>query len=109
MTNLKFAVMGTGFWANFQIPAWFEVGGVELVALYNRTRSRAEAMAAKCVSDWRAPNTPRVYDDPDELFRREQARFRGHHHRGAGPRAVGAPGGQPSRAGHLPEADGVRL
>ena len=53
MATLRFAVMGTGFWANFQIPAWFEVGGVELVALYNRTRSRAEAMAAKCVSDWR--------------------------------------------------------
>ena len=75
MANLKFAVMGTGFWANFQIPAWFEVGGVELVALYNRTRSKAEAMAARCVSDWRAPNLPRVYDDPDELFRREQLDF----------------------------------
>ena len=75
MPNLKFAVMGTGFWANFQIPAWFEVGGVELVALYNRTRSRAETMAAKCVSDWQAPTLPRVYDDPDEMFRREQLDF----------------------------------
>ena len=75
MTNLRFAVMGTGFWANFQIPAWFEVGGVELVALYNRTRSKAEAMAAKCVSLWQAPNLPRVYDDPNELFLREQLDF----------------------------------
>ena len=38
---LKFAVFGTGFWSNFQIPAWFEVGGVEPVAAYNRTLSRA--------------------------------------------------------------------
>ena len=35
--KLRFAVMGTGFWSTLQIPAWFEVGGVELVALYNRT------------------------------------------------------------------------
>ena len=58
MANLRFAVLGTGFWANFQIPAWFEVGGVELAALYNRTRGKAEAMAEKCVS-WGAPTAPR--------------------------------------------------
>ncbi|MCU0504066.1 MAG: Gfo/Idh/MocA family oxidoreductase [Anaerolineae bacterium] len=74
MTHLRFAVMGTGFWANFQIPAWFEVGGVELVALYNRTRSKAEGMAERCVG-WGAPAAPRVYDDPDELFRRERLDF----------------------------------
>ena len=45
MANLKFAVFGTGWWSHFQIPAWFEVGGVELVALYNRTVSKAEKMA----------------------------------------------------------------
>jgi hypothetical protein len=27
MSNLKFVVMGTGFWSHYQIPAWFEVGG----------------------------------------------------------------------------------
>ncbi len=75
MTRLRFAVMGAGFWAGFQIPAWFEVGGVELVALYNRTRSRADAMAARCVSEWHASGPPRVYDDPEELFRSEQLDF----------------------------------
>ena len=35
---LRFAVFGTGFWARFQLAAWREVGGVECVALYNRTR-----------------------------------------------------------------------
>lgn len=23
--KLKFAIIGTGFWANYQIPAWFEL------------------------------------------------------------------------------------
>jgi hypothetical protein len=30
MQRLRFAVLGTGFWSHYQIPAWFEVGGVEL-------------------------------------------------------------------------------
>lgn len=68
MADLKFAVLGTGFWSNFQIPAWFEVGGVELVALYNRTRSKAEVAAAKY-------QVPRVYGDAEELLRNEQLDF----------------------------------
>ncbi len=47
MTDLKFAVFGTGFWSHYQIPAWFEVGGVDLVAVYNRTVAKAEAVAEK--------------------------------------------------------------
>jgi D-apiose dehydrogenase len=68
MSDLKFAVLGTGFWSNFQIPAWFEVGGVELVALYNRTVAKAEAAAAKY-------HVPRVYGDAEELFRNEELDF----------------------------------
>ncbi len=68
MSDLKFAVMGTGFWANYQIPAWFEVGGVQLVAVYNRTVSKAEKVADKF-------NVPRVYGDPDELFQKEELDF----------------------------------
>ena len=63
MRPLKFAVIGTGFWANYQIPAWFEVGGVELVALYNRTRSKAEEFAQQF-------NVANVYDNVDELLDR---------------------------------------
>jgi predicted dehydrogenase len=74
MTNLRFAVFGTGFWANFQIPAWFEVGGVELVALYNRTPSKAEAMARKC-KEWGAAETPRIYADPEKLLQSEKLDF----------------------------------
>jgi predicted dehydrogenase len=68
MADLKFAVLGTGFWSHFQIPAWFEVGGVELVALYNRTVSKAEAVAQKF-------GVPRVYGDAEELLRNEELDF----------------------------------
>lgn len=68
MSDLKFAVLGTGFWSHFQIPAWFEVGGVQLVALYNRTVSKAEAAATKY-------DVPRVYGDAEELFRNEKLDF----------------------------------
>lgn len=68
MANLRFAVFGTGFWSLYQIPAWFEVGGVELVACYNRTVSRAEGVAKRF-------GIPRVYGDPEELLRKEQLDF----------------------------------
>jgi predicted dehydrogenase len=68
MTDLKFAVFGAGWWAGYQIPAWFEVGGVELAALCDRNLSKAENMAKK-------HNVPRVYSDPEELFHNEQLDF----------------------------------
>lgn len=68
MSDLRFAVMGTGFWSNYQIPAWFEVGGVELVAVYNRTVSKAEKVAEKF-------GVPRVYGDPEELLQKEKLDF----------------------------------
>jgi D-apiose dehydrogenase len=63
MQKLKFAVIGTGFWANYQLPAWFELDGVELVALYNRTRAKADSFAQQF-------GVPFVYDDIDELLDR---------------------------------------
>jgi predicted dehydrogenase len=68
MTPLRFAALGTGFWARFQLSAWREVGGVECVALYNRTRAKAEALAAEM-------GIPGVYDDAEELLRRERLDF----------------------------------
>jgi D-apiose dehydrogenase len=63
MKKLKFAIIGTGFWANYQLPAWLELDGIELVALYNRTRSRADDFARRF-------SVPNVYDDIDELLDR---------------------------------------
>jgi D-apiose dehydrogenase len=68
MSNLRFAVLGTGFWSHFQIAAWREVGGVDLVAVYNRTISKAHKVAEKF-------GGCRVYGNPEELMRNEQLDF----------------------------------
>ncbi len=68
MSNLKFAIFGTGFWSQFQLGAWNELKGVECVALCNRTKSKAEELAKRF-------EVPRVYDDPDELFKNEDLDF----------------------------------
>ena len=65
---LRFAVFGTGFWSRFQLAAWHEVGGVACVAVYNRTRSKAEALAHEF-------GVPAVYNDPEELLRHETIDF----------------------------------
>ncbi len=69
MKPLRFAMFGTGFWSRFQLAGWQEVGGVECVALYNRTRSRASDLAA--AAGLKIP----VYDNPEELLRRERLDF----------------------------------
>jgi predicted dehydrogenase len=61
-------VLGCGFWSKFQIGAWTEVEGAELVAVYNRTRSKAEKIAEYF-------KIPRIYDNADELFRNEKIDF----------------------------------
>jgi predicted dehydrogenase len=66
--SLRFALFGTGFWSRYQLAGWRELEGVECVALYNRTRSRAEALAEEF-------GVPAVYDDPEELLRREPIDF----------------------------------
>ncbi len=68
MKILRFAAFGCGFWAKFQIGAWSEIPGVELVALYNRTLSKAKALAEQF-------NVPRVYEDPEELLKNEKLDF----------------------------------
>ncbi len=66
--NLRFAVIGTGFWANYQIAAWKELEGVEIVAVYNRTRPKAEAIATKF-------GIRAVYDNIDALLYTERLDF----------------------------------
>ena len=66
--KLRFALFGTGFWSRFQLHGWLETGGVECVALYNRTRSKAEAFA-------RDFGISAVYDDPAALLDSEQLDF----------------------------------
>ena len=68
MSNLRFAIFGTGFWSRYQLAGWRELAGVECVALYNRTRARAAALA----HDF---GVPAVYDDPEDLLRNERLDF----------------------------------
>jgi predicted dehydrogenase len=68
MSNLRFAIFGTGFWSRFQLAAWRELAGVECVALYNRTRAKAEALAHEF-------GVPAVYDDPEKLLCDERLDF----------------------------------
>jgi len=66
--KLRFAILGCGFWARYQLPAWLELEGVEIVALYNRTISKAAELA-------RQYNIPHCYDDAEKLFATEQLDF----------------------------------
>lgn len=68
MKNLRFAIIGTGFWARYQLAAWGEVPGAKCVALYNRTRAKAEALA-------REFGVPAVYENAEELLQREKPDF----------------------------------
>ena len=68
MKNLRFAIFGAGFWARCQLAAWREVGGVECVAIYNRSRDKAEAFA-------RDLGIPAVYDDAEKLLREVKPDF----------------------------------
>ncbi len=68
MKNLKFAVFGCGFWSKFQIGAWTEVEGAELIAVYNRTLSKAQKIAEYF-------SIPKIYDNAEELLKKENPDF----------------------------------
>lgn len=61
MPELRFAILGTGFWSRYQLAGWRELSGAQCVAVYNRTRAKAEALAT-------AFNIPSVYDDAERLI-----------------------------------------
>jgi predicted dehydrogenase len=65
---LRFAMAGTGFWSRFQLHGWRELPGCECVALYNRTRSRAEALGREFGID-------KVYDDYEAMLATEPLDF----------------------------------
>jgi predicted dehydrogenase len=68
MSDLRFAAFGAGFWTRFQLSGWREIPGAQCVAIYNRTRAKAEAYA-------REFQIPSVYDDAESLFRSEKLDF----------------------------------
>ncbi len=68
MKPLRFAIFGSGFWSRVQLAAWREIGGTECVAIYNRSRDKAEAFA-------RDLDVPAVFDDPEKLLREVKPDF----------------------------------
>ncbi|CAN5143470.1 Gfo/Idh/MocA family oxidoreductase [soil metagenome] len=69
MKKLKFAVLGCGFWAKFQIYGWKEMGDkVELIALCDQNIERAEEYA-------KIFDVERCYDNAEELFNYEHLDF----------------------------------
>ena len=68
MPELRFAIFGTGFWARYQLAGWRELPGARCVALYNRTRAKAEALA-------REFGVPTVYNDAEALIASEKPDF----------------------------------
>jgi predicted dehydrogenase len=62
MKTMRFAIFGAGFWTRYQLAAWREIPGVKCVAIYNRTRAKAEAIA-------RDFDIPAVFDDAEKLLR----------------------------------------
>jgi predicted dehydrogenase len=68
MRRLRFAMLGAGFWARYQLAGWNEAGGAECVALYNRTRSKAEQLAQEF-------GISKVYENACDLIRQEPLDF----------------------------------
>jgi len=68
MNPMRFAIFGSGFWARVQLAAWREVGGVDCVAVYNRSRANGALFAQEM-------GVPAVYEDPVELLERVQPDF----------------------------------
>jgi predicted dehydrogenase len=68
MRELRFAILGTGFWSRYQLAAWQELKGARCVALYNRTRSKAESLASQF-------GIKTVYDVALKLMRSERPDF----------------------------------
>jgi len=68
MKDLRFAIIGTGFWARYQLAAWQEVRGAKCIALYNRTRKKGETLAKEF-------GVPAVYDSAEQLLQKEEPDF----------------------------------
>ncbi len=63
MNELHLAVIGAGFWARYQLAAWQELKTVRCVAVCDRVRAKAEALAGEL-------GVPAAYDDVEEMLER---------------------------------------
>jgi D-apiose dehydrogenase len=64
----KFAVIGAGYWATYQLAAWSEVEGARCVAICDTDRAKAESLAT-------GRDSIAVYGDADEMMTNESLDF----------------------------------
>lgn len=64
----RFALIGAGFWSQYHLAAWREVGGVECVAICDRDLAKAEHLAAQI-------RCSRVCTDAEHLLANERLDF----------------------------------
>jgi predicted dehydrogenase len=62
------AIIGAGFWARYQLAAWFELPDVRCLAVCDRDIDRARSLAA-------AHNVPAVYNDVTDMLHKERLDF----------------------------------
>jgi predicted dehydrogenase len=62
------AMIGAGFWARFQLPAWKELSGVRCAAVCDRDLDRAQRLAAD-------NGVSAVYADASQMLERERPDF----------------------------------
>ena len=61
MRELEFALIGAGFWSQYQLAGWGEVSGAKCIAICDPSMDRAKLRAAQA-------NVPYIYSDIRELF-----------------------------------------
>lgn len=57
----RFAMIGAGFWATYQLAAWGEIAGAQCVAVCDRDRARAQRLANRF-------GVPAVYEEVETLL-----------------------------------------
>lgn len=68
MPKLRFALLGAGFWARFQLAGWLETGLVECVAICDPIEGKAQALAQSF-------GVASVYTDASLLLEQESLDF----------------------------------
>ncbi|BDI30486.1 oxidoreductase [Capsulimonas corticalis] len=68
MNKSRFVMMGAGFWARYQLAGWGEIEGAACVAICDRSREKAGALA-------REFGAPKVYEDAETALLRERPDF----------------------------------
>ncbi len=68
MRELKFAMIGAGFWSQYQLAAWGEVSGARCVAVCDPLLEKAQNRA-------KLLGVPNAYAHVDELFERHELDF----------------------------------